>query len=77
VRFAFLARARVNGRLRPVKGARIRFGGRNARTDRRGRAVILKRFGASHRNRRYTARAFARNLRTGHVSVRVRASRRR
>jgi endoglycosylceramidase len=77
VRFAFLARARVNGRLQPVKGARIRFGGRNARTDRRGRAVIVKRFGASRRDRRYTARAFRRDLRTGRVAVRVRAWRRR
>ncbi len=77
VRFAFLARVRVAGRLRPLRGARIRFAGRNARTDRRGRAVIHKRFGASRRNRRYTARAFARDLRTGRVTVRVRASRRR
>jgi hypothetical protein len=77
VRFGFFARVRVAGRLRPLKGARIRFAGRNARTDRRGRAVIFKRFGASRRNRRYTARAFARDLRTGRVTVRVRASRRR
>jgi hypothetical protein len=39
--------------------------------------VIVKRFGASRRNRRYTARAFRRDLRTGRVVVRVRASRRR
>jgi endoglycosylceramidase len=77
VRFVFLARARVNGRLRPVAGARIRFAGRNARTNRRGRAVIVKRFGASRRGRRYTARAFRRDLRTGRVVVTVRASRRR
>ena len=77
VRFSFLARARVGGRLRPVKGARIRFAGRNARTDRRGRARMVKRFGASRRNRRYMARAFRRDLRTGRTTVRVRASRHR
>jgi hypothetical protein len=77
VRFAFLARVRVAGRLRPLMGARIRFAGRNATTNRRGRAVIVKRFGASRRSRRYTARAFRRYLRTGRVVVRVRASRRR
>ena len=77
VRFRFLARARMGGRLRAVRGARIRFGGRNAHTDRRGRAVIVKRFGASRRSRRYTARAFHRGLRTGRVVVRVPASRRR
>jgi len=65
------------GRLRPVQGARVRFGGRNARTDRRGRATMVKRFGASRRDRRYTARAFRRDLRTGRVVVRVRAWRRR
>jgi endoglycosylceramidase len=77
VRYRFLARVRVAGRLRPLKGARIRFAGRNAKTNRLGRAVIVKRFGASRRNRRYTARAFRRDLRTGRVLVRVRASRRR
>ena len=41
------------------------------------RAVIVKRFGFSRRSRRYTARAFRRDLRTGRVVVRVRASRRR
>ena len=65
------------GRLRAVRGARIRFGGHNAHTDRRGRAVIVKRFGASRRSRRYTARAFHRGLRTGRVVVRVPGSRRR
>ncbi|HEV7362982.1 MAG TPA: hypothetical protein VGN71_01235, partial [Solirubrobacteraceae bacterium] len=77
VRFGFLARVRVAGRLRPLKGARIRFAGRNATTNRRGRAVIVKRLGASRRSRRYTARAFRRYLRTGRVVVRVRAPRRR
>ena len=67
----------MGGGLRVVRGARIRFGGRNAHTDRRGRAVIIKRFGFSRRSRRYTARAFRRDLRTGRVVVRVRASRRR
>ena len=43
-RFRFRTTAFANGRRRPVRGARIRFGGRSLRTDRAGRATARIRF---------------------------------
>jgi hypothetical protein len=67
-RFAFRASVLRNGRRRAVRGALIRFAGRRARTDRRGRATIVRRL---NRPGRYRARASRRGLRPGRAVVRV------
>ena len=67
-RFVFRATVLVRGRRRAVRGATIRFAGRRARTDRRGRASIVRRL---HRPGRHRARATRSGLRRGTASVRV------
>ena len=61
-------RAREDGRLRPVRGARVATFGRGVRTDRRGRARLKVRF---RRAGRYTVRATAPEYRPGRRALRV------
>jgi hypothetical protein len=68
-RFAFRATVRSNGRTQPVRGALIRFGDGRARTDRRGRATVVRRL---RRSGNYVARATKRGLRIGRAIVRAR-----
>jgi hypothetical protein len=74
VRFRFRVTKRVSGRAGPVRRALVRFAGKRARTDRRGRARIVKRFRAAGRRR---ARASKRAHRPAGVVVRVVGERRR
>jgi len=67
-RFRFRASVRRDGRWRPVRGARIRFGAQRARTNRRGRARIVRTFS---RPGRYLAGARRRALRGDRAAVRV------
>jgi hypothetical protein len=67
-RFRFTAR--VAGR--PVRGAVVTFAGRRARTNRRGRAVLVR----SVKPGRHRARAAKRGLTTGVAVVRARRARR-
>jgi hypothetical protein len=55
-RVRLTVRARVRGRLRAVRGARVGVGRKRARTDRRGRATLRLRFGRAGA-RRIGARA--------------------
>jgi hypothetical protein len=59
-------RFRVRRGSRPVRGARVRFAGRRARTGAKGRARIVARL---HRAGRYRARAVKRGMRPARVSV--------
>jgi len=68
VRLHFRARYSVRGRLRALRGARIRFAGRAVRTNRRGRATMSRRLSAP---RVYRARATHRGLLAGRTNVRV------
>jgi hypothetical protein len=68
-RFSFRATVRVDRRDRPVAGARVRFTGHAAKTDRRGRARIVARL---HSRATYRARATATALRAGSAIVRAR-----
>jgi hypothetical protein len=68
VRFRFRVTKRVSGRARPVHRALVRFAGKRARSDRRGRARIVKRFRRTGRRR---ARASKRGHRPGRAIVRV------
>jgi hypothetical protein len=61
-RFGFRTTTSVNGRRRPVRGARIRFGGRVVRSDRTGRARATLRF-------RKPGRVTARVTRAGYRSL--------
>jgi hypothetical protein len=65
VRFRFRVRGR---RGRPVRGARIAFAGRRARSGRRGRASITRRLRTPGT---YRARACKRGYRCGRARVRV------
>ena len=56
-RFAFRATYRAGSRSRAVAGARIRLGGRRARTDNRGRASIERRAAPRPPHRRLPASA--------------------
>lgn len=67
-RIRFVARARIAGRLRPLRGVRIRLAGKVVHTDRRGRASMRRRL---PRARTWRARAARRGLRTATVTVRV------
>ena len=68
-RFTFKATARsLCGTRRPVSGATVRFAGRVARTNRRGRAVIVRRFRSAGR---FRARARRAGFRSGTAAVRV------
>ena len=68
VAFRFRALVGRGAAARPVRRATIRFAGRRARTDRRGRATIVRRFS---RRGRHVARASRRGLRSGRATVRV------
>jgi hypothetical protein len=68
-RFSFHATVRSRGRTQPVARALIRFRGGHARTNRRGRAAIVRRL---RRSGNYLARATKRGLRAGNAIVRVR-----
>jgi hypothetical protein len=68
VRFRLRATAVIAGRRRPVGGALIRFAGRRVRTNRTGRARIVRRLS---RAGRYRARATRRDLAQGTTLVRV------
>jgi predicted acyl esterase len=67
-RFRFRATTRWGGRRIAVSGATVRFAGRRARTNRRGRVTIVVRLG--HRGRR-RARATKRGMRSGTAIVRA------
>lgn len=67
-RFRFRATASANGRRAPVRHAGIRFAGRHVRTNRRGRAAIVRRFRSPGR---YRAIVRKRGFRTGTATVRV------
>ncbi|KKL19788.1 hypothetical protein LCGC14_2461970, partial [marine sediment metagenome] len=73
-RFRFRVTTVRGGKRRVVRAVTIRLAGRRARTNRRGRATIVKRF---RRPGRYRARASKRGLRRGTASVRVVRRRRR
>ena len=64
---------RRNGRAVPVRGARVSLAGVHARTDRRGRAILRKRFGFDHA-RRYRVRATRPGYRTGTARLRARGA---
>jgi phospholipase C len=68
-RFAFRATVRSDGRTQPVRGALIRFRDGRVRTDRRGRATVVRRL---RRSGNYVARATKRGLRIGRAIVRAR-----
>jgi hypothetical protein len=67
-RFVFRARSGTSRPRQPVRGARVRFAGKRRRTNRRGRAVIVKRFAKPGRRR---ARATKRGFSRGTAIVRV------
>lgn len=67
-RFAFRATHVTGGRRRALSGATIRFAGGRVRTDRDGRATMVRRMGSSGR---YTARATKRGFRPAAAAVRV------
>jgi hypothetical protein len=69
VRFRFRAFVRRSGRRVFVRGVRVRFAGKRARTRRRGRAVVRARLA---RPGRYRARAVKRGMRRGRAVVRAR-----
>ena len=64
--FSFRATVRVDRRDRPVAGAKVRFAGHAAKTDRRGRARIVARLRSPTR---YRARATVAALRAGSATV--------
>jgi endoglycosylceramidase len=68
-RFRFRATVIRGGKRRAVSGARIRFAGHSARTNRRGRAALKLRLGRAGKRR---ARARHSGLVSGAASVRVR-----
>jgi hypothetical protein len=68
-RFVFRAYRGTGSERKRLRGARVKFGGKRKRTNRRGRAVIVKRFGKPGRKR---ARATKKGLRRGVAVVRVR-----
>jgi acetyl esterase/lipase len=72
-RFRFRATARLGGRQRAVRAATIRFAGRTARTNARGRAEIRTALATVGR---YSARASKPGFRTGRAFVRARHRRR-
>jgi hypothetical protein len=74
VRFRFRAVTGRGAGAVPVRRATIRFAGRRAVTDRRGRAPIARRFA---RRGRFVARATRTGMRGGRTSVRVRPAIRR
>jgi pimeloyl-ACP methyl ester carboxylesterase len=67
-RFRLRVTVRQNGRARAVAGARVRLGGRAARTGRRGRARITTRFRKQGVRR---VRATLRGYRAGKARIRV------
>jgi hypothetical protein len=64
----FTARARIAGRLEPVNGAKVSFGGKSATTDRSGRASLTVTIARAAVHR---ARATRADLRPGKANVRV------
>jgi hypothetical protein len=68
--------ARRQGRVVPVAGVRVSVAGVRARTDRRGRAALRKRFGLD-RVGRYRVRAARGGYRTAYAPVRSLSPRRR
>jgi hypothetical protein len=64
-RFRFVASRRVGDTLRPVRAATVSFAGVRATTDRRGRAVIVRRLDTGH----YRARACKTSLSCGIARV--------
>jgi hypothetical protein len=68
-RFTFHATARQRGRMRALRGAKITFAGRHARTGRRGNAVITA---CLRRARGFRATARKRGFKDGHVKVSAR-----
>jgi S-formylglutathione hydrolase FrmB len=68
MRFRFRVTTIRDGRRRPVAGATVRFGGKKARTGRRGRAAI---FGVPHRLRSYGVRASKRGYQGARARIRV------
>lgn len=68
VRFGFRATTRWGGRWIAVAGATVRFAGRRARTNQRGRATIVVRLGGPGRRR---ARATKRGMLPGVAMVRA------
>jgi hypothetical protein len=68
-RFRVRATAIRGGKRHAVSGARIRFAGHSARTNRRGRAALKLRLGRAGKRR---ARARHSGLVSGAASVRVR-----
>lgn len=67
-RFEFRVGTGSKGKRRPAAGATVRFAGSEARTDRRGRAAIVKRFRSPGR---YRATVSKPGLRDGSAAVRV------
>ena len=74
VRLRVTVRVRSGERVRLVRGATVRTGGRRARTGRRGRATLRVRY---MRPGRHRITAQARGFRRGRATVRVLSSRRR
>jgi endoglycosylceramidase len=72
VRFRFRAFVRTGDRKVYIRGVRIRFAGRRARTGRAGRAVIRRRLGRAGRHR---ARASRPGFRPARTAVRARPAR--
>jgi hypothetical protein len=66
-RFRFVVTRHVGDSVRPVRGATVTFAGARARTDRRGRAFIVRRLRAGN----YRARACKTSLACGIVRVEV------
>jgi polyvinyl alcohol dehydrogenase (cytochrome) len=71
--YRFRVTTRRSGRLRPVRGATIRFARRRVRTGRRGRARLRVRLGRAGRRR---ARASKRGYRSARVVIRALRTRR-
>ena len=69
VRVRAVVTKRVGGRTVRVRGARVHLAGARATTNKRGRAVLRKRYGFE-RVRRYRATAFKRGHRNGHARLR-------
>lgn len=67
-RMRFTARAPIAGRMEPVNGAKVTFGGRSATTDRNGRASMTVTIGRAAVHRARFTRA---DLRPGKANVRV------
>jgi hypothetical protein len=63
--FRFVATRPIGGERRPVPQARVTFAGARARTDRRGRAVIMRRLPTGN----YRARACKASLACGVARV--------